>query len=297
METIGQRLRQGRERLGLSLEEAERTTHIRAQHLAALERDEFEALPSPIQARGFLKNYADYLGLDTERLLQDYGAAPVSRRPPATRPTGTSSRAEVRVRRRGWFSADLLVAGSIALGTLALLVWGGGRLMASLRSAATPAGESAAVPIPTATASPTPTLAPAEASAPSLFEVPTATATLPPLILPSSGVNIRLLVVQRAWVRALADGEQRYQGRAEPGFVIDLAGDRQIEVTTGNGAGLRLTLNGTDLGLMGGLDEALTRIWTPAGEISPTPTVTPTPTPTLRPSATPVGGTPLGPTG
>lgn len=298
METIGQRLRQGRERLGLSLEEAERTTHIRAQHLAALERDEFEALPSPVQARGFLKNYADYLGLDTERLLQDYGAAsPAARRSPPTRPPGSSTRAEVRVRRRGWFSADLLVAGSIALGALALLIWGGGRLMASLRSAAAPADQNAAAPVPTVTATPTATLEPAAASLPNVFEAPTATVTLPPLNLPGSGVSIRLLVVQRAWVRALADGEQRYQGRAEPGFILDLAGDRQIEVTTGNGAGLRLTLNGTDLGLMGGLDEALTRIWTPAGEISPTPTVTPTPTATLRPSATPAGVTPLGPTG
>jgi len=82
METIGQRLRQARERLGLSLEEAERTTRIRSQHLAALERDDFQALPSPVQARGFLKNYADYLALDTDRLLQDYGAAPSTRRPP-----------------------------------------------------------------------------------------------------------------------------------------------------------------------------------------------------------------------
>jgi transcriptional regulator with XRE-family HTH domain len=297
METIGQRLRQARERLGLSLEEAERTTRIRAQHLSALERDDFHALPSPVQARGFLKNYADYLGLDTDRLLQDYGAAPSTRRPPAARPT-TAPRAEVRVRRRGWFSADLLVAAAIALGTLTLLVWGGGRLMASLRAAATPAGQSSALLIPTATETQTATAPPPASGQPiAAFEAPTATATLPPLDLPVGGVSVRVLAVQRAWVRALADGQERYQGRVEPGAIIDLAGDRQIEVTTGNGAGLRLTLNGEDLGLMGGLDEALTRIWTTEGEITATPTVTPTPTTTPRPSATPFGAAPLGPTG
>lgn len=297
METVGQRLRQARERLGLSLEEAERTTHIRAQHLAALERDEFQALPSPIQARGFLKNYADYLGLDTDRLLQDYVAAPATRRPPASRPA-TATRPEIRVRRQGWFSADLFVAATIALGTLALLVWGGGRLMASLRAAATPAAQSSAFLIPTPTDAPTATVAPPTAGQPLVaLELPTATATLPPLKLPAGGVSLRLLVVQRAWVRAWADGQPRYQGRAEPGAIIDLSGDRQVEVTTGNGAGLRVTLNGVDLGPMGGLDEALTRIWTPDGEITPTPTVTPTPTATPRPSATPFGTTPLGPTG
>src|SRR5512134_2664788 len=105
METIGQRLRQARERLGFSLEEAERTTRIRAQHLAALERDEFDALPSPVQARGFLKNYADYLGLDTEPLLREYGGAAGGGRPPTTRPR-TSPRPQVTVRRRSWLSAD-----------------------------------------------------------------------------------------------------------------------------------------------------------------------------------------------
>jgi transcriptional regulator with XRE-family HTH domain len=297
METIGQRLRQARERLGLSLEEAERTTHIRAQHLAALEGDDFAALPSPVQARGFLKNYADYLKLDTDRLLQDYGTTPATRRPPAGR-AASAARPEFRVRRRGWFSADLLVAATIALGTLALLVWGGGRLMASLRAAATPVEQSSALLIPTPTNTSTATVEATSIGQPLLaFEAPTATATLPPLNLPAGGVSLRLLVVQRAWIRALADGQQRYQGRAEPGAVIDLSADRQVEVTTGNAAGLRLTLNGADLGLMGGLDEALTRIWTPAGEITPTPTVTPTPTATPRPSATPFGAAPLGPTG
>lgn len=297
METIGQRLRQGRERLGLSLEEAERTTRIRAQHLAAMERDDFHALPTPVQARGFLKNYADYLGLDTDRLLQDYGGAPSTRRPPAARPT-TAPRAEVRVRRRGWFSADLLVAGVIALGTLALLVWGGGRLMASLRAAAAPAEQSSVLLIATVTASATALVAPITSSQPIVaLEAPTATATLPPLNLPSGRVSVRLLAVQRAWVRAVSDGQERYRGRVEPGVVIDLTADRQVEVSTGNGAGLRLTLNGEDLGLMGGLDEALTRIWTLEGEITATPTVTPTPTATPRPSATSFGTTPLGPTG
>ena len=170
--------------------------------------------------------------------------------------------------------------------------------MASLRAAGTPALQSPALLIPTVTETPTATAPPPASGQPiAALEAPTATATLPPLNLSASRVNVRVLVVQRAWVRTLADGQERYQGRAEPGAIIDLTGDRQVEVTTGNGAGLRLTLNGEDLGLMGGLDEALTRIWTLDGEISPTPTVTPTPTATPRPSATTFGATPLGPTG
>lgn len=289
MQMIGDRLRQARERLGLTLEEAERTTRIRAQHLGALERGEFDQLPSPVQVRGFLRNYADFLGLDSERLLQDHRGDAADR--PTTRPRKNATPAPVPVRRASWFSADLLVAAVIALGTLALLVWGGGRAMASLRAAAAPAGESSALLIPTATASVTPAGAAAAPATPAA-NPPSPAPTLPPLDLPAGQVNVRLLVVQRAWVRALADGRERYTGRVEPGAILDLSAANVVEVTTGNGAAFRVTWNGEDLGPLGGLDEVVTRLWTRDGPITPTPTPSPTPTVTSPPSATPRGGTP-----
>ncbi len=284
MQTIGDRLRQARERLGLTLEEAERTTRIRSQHLAALEQDNFDHLPSQVQVRGFLRNYADYLGLDSERLLREQRGDPETRPPTGPRRTQPAA---VRVRKSGWLSTDLLVAAVIALGTLALLVWGGGRAMASLRAAAAPAGESSPLLIPTATPSNTPpavegSLPPAPAG-----DQPTSVPTLPPLILPSGQVNVRLLVVQRAWVRALVDGRERYNGRVEPGAILDLSAADVIEVSTGNGAAFRVSWNGQDLGSLGGLDEVVTRLWTGDGPITPTPTSSPTPTVTPPPSATP----------
>ncbi|HHH81557.1 MAG TPA: helix-turn-helix domain-containing protein, partial [Chloroflexi bacterium] len=54
MEELGRRLRERRETLGLTLEEVERTTRIRVPRLEALERGDFEAMPSEVQARGFL---------------------------------------------------------------------------------------------------------------------------------------------------------------------------------------------------------------------------------------------------
>src|SRR3970282_2689035 len=99
MESIGQRLRLGPELLGLSLEEAERTTRIRAQHLAALERNDFDSLPSPVQARGFLKNYSDFLKLDTVRVLQDYSGTIPSRPQTGGR---AAARPGAAARRPGW---------------------------------------------------------------------------------------------------------------------------------------------------------------------------------------------------
>ncbi|MFO7624664.1 MAG: helix-turn-helix domain-containing protein, partial [Anaerolineales bacterium] len=66
---VGQKLQSQREVLGLSLEDVERHTHLRIHYLKALETGDLRGLPSPVQGRGMLKNYASFLGLDTDKLL------------------------------------------------------------------------------------------------------------------------------------------------------------------------------------------------------------------------------------
>lgn len=75
-QALGRYLRQSREAKELTLEEAERALRIRRRVLEAFELGEF-ALPecSPVQIRGFLRNYAVYLSLDDERVLQHYQLA------------------------------------------------------------------------------------------------------------------------------------------------------------------------------------------------------------------------------
>ncbi len=63
-ETIGSELRAARESRELTLDQAERQTRIRAHYLEALEQGNYSALPSAVQGRGFLRNYARFLGLD-----------------------------------------------------------------------------------------------------------------------------------------------------------------------------------------------------------------------------------------
>ena len=61
---IGSSLREARMRRQLELSQIERDTRIRAKYLLALEDDRFEVLPGLAYAKGFLRTYADYLGLD-----------------------------------------------------------------------------------------------------------------------------------------------------------------------------------------------------------------------------------------
>jgi cytoskeletal protein RodZ len=69
MNELGTRLVRAREARGLTLEDAERDTRISRRYLQALEAEQFEAIPAPVYARGFLRSYSQYLGLNAQEML------------------------------------------------------------------------------------------------------------------------------------------------------------------------------------------------------------------------------------
>lgn len=70
MHELGAMLRKRREAMGATLAEVETATKIRQKYLAALEADEWQLLPGEVVGRGFLRNYATYLGLDANELIE-----------------------------------------------------------------------------------------------------------------------------------------------------------------------------------------------------------------------------------
>src|SRR5687767_6002829 len=95
MSELGARLRQARESQGLSLAQAATDTRILLQSLAALEEGAYQRLPSDVVIRGFIRNYAQYLGLPPDELIELYrrerGATDKIRVIPATHPPRTRS--------------------------------------------------------------------------------------------------------------------------------------------------------------------------------------------------------------
>lgn len=69
MKTVGQILRETREVKLYTLEDIEKAIKIRKELLIALEDDNYKKLPPPTFVRGFIKNYATFLGLDSNKLL------------------------------------------------------------------------------------------------------------------------------------------------------------------------------------------------------------------------------------
>ena len=295
MEEIGRILRETREQLGLTLEEAERNLKIRASRLAALENGEFDTLPSQAQARGFLNNYAEFLGLDSTELLRQYDE---TRQPPRRRSliakapskTPANNHTGHQVRTPGWFSSEIFIVAIIAIAVIVVLGWGGMKIYNNLGSGedigavANPAAE---LTLPTATDTPSPSPN-ALGEPPSMITAePTATSTLILNVLDS--VNLQVIAEREAWVQVLVDGEESFKGRMHAGERHDFLGEERVEVSTGNGGGIRVIFNGQDQGLMGDIGQVVTRIWTPRGAQTPTPTqtLTPTASPETTETATP----------
>jgi len=69
---IGEVLKQARARRKLEIRTVEQQTKIRAKYLRALENEEWEVLPGPAYAKGFLRTYAAFLGLDGDALVDEY---------------------------------------------------------------------------------------------------------------------------------------------------------------------------------------------------------------------------------
>ncbi|SIS89509.1 helix-turn-helix domain-containing protein [Alicyclobacillus vulcanalis] len=97
-EQLGQVLRAKRESLGLTIEDIEERTKIRKRYIEALESGQWDVLPGRVYARGFVRSYAEVLGLDGSELLDKYvdangaGAAPTSKvEPTASRSEGGSA--------------------------------------------------------------------------------------------------------------------------------------------------------------------------------------------------------------
>jgi hypothetical protein len=69
---IGSSLRDARTRQGLDFPELEERTKIRPKYLRALEDERFDILPAPTYVRGFLRSYAEALGLDAQPFVDEY---------------------------------------------------------------------------------------------------------------------------------------------------------------------------------------------------------------------------------
>jgi cytoskeletal protein RodZ len=95
MDEIGSQLREARMRMRIDTGEVEVRTKIRAKYLRAMENEEWDLLPGEVYVRSFLRTYADFLGLDSRALLDEFRRryeSPSDHEPPPIAPLGRERR-------------------------------------------------------------------------------------------------------------------------------------------------------------------------------------------------------------
>ena len=292
---IGGELRKRREMLSLHFDEVERSTHVKAHYLEALEKGAMDDLPSTVQTRGMLSNYAAFLDLDVDTILLRYADALQARhreRNPQL-PGRKSSQPIISniPPLRNLIAGDMVFGVGMAILLVGFSIWGVTRVI-TLRNEqnAEPTAPSISdVLLATTDPSlftPTATLAPVE------FNEPTVTIVIPTQNL-NVNVQVNLIAVERTFMRVIVDGEEVFNGRVLPGTAYPFEAEDQVEVLVGSGAGIRIVYNGRDLGLMGAFGQVVSNIYREEEIITPTalptgsPTITMTHTAIVPASATP----------
>lgn len=217
MGSFGENLRRERELRGVSLREIADNTKISIRFLEALEEDRLEVLPGGLFPRSFVRQYANFVGLDPDRTVADFLAQhdqPETERTPPPAP------------RRAWLSPGALFFAAVAIVAAFLVV---------RRPGGEDEGQSAA------TATPTPVLvAPAVLPTDRVYPPPDSFATPAPL---RDTLVLTMTAEQSCWVEVRADGEVVINRVLAEGESETLEAFGEIVLSVGNAGGLALRVN------------------------------------------------------
>lgn len=245
--SVGTLLREARESRGGGLEEAVRVTRIGRNYLMALEGDAFDRLPNPAYAKGFIRVYADYLGLSADDLVSRYEESLNPPRP-AVRPQeggpSVGRAGEVGQPRNRW---------AIPLVLLVLVLFSAyftRERGEPLRSAERPPTVKSlyAPPLPVQTAlssasvsAPAPTAARSE-----MAEEPSGGEAISPSPA-SRGIVLRLKINQDCWLNMTIDRTLSQQYDLKAGDLIEWKGEQVFSLDLGNAGGVEAEFNGKSL--------------------------------------------------
>ncbi len=259
---IGDKLRQAREAKQLSIRDAEKETSIRALYIEAIEKGEYKTLPGEAYLRGFIKSYANFLGLDGQALVEEYkGERGFSAPTPSAEKTASAvvpseekkpqeTEKPLPVKARGK-NAGLLK--KLLAGVAALLVLGASYVFLTAKQN-TPQ-ETAATMQPAA-AKP----AAEQPPAPALSKEQPEPAAVP------QEVSVDVKLTGRCWMQVEVDKRVVYEGTATNGENFNWKGKENVKLTVGNAGAAEISQNGKPVGKLGDYGEVVTKTFTKAGE-------------------------------
>ena len=249
--SFGEELRREREIRGISLKEIADATKISKRFLDAIERNDHKTLPAPVFTRGFVREYARYLGLNSDEMVNRYNFAAVGddrieqsahlerlttpQAPPPPRkkaaPKGIPP-PYARVDRNVYILIIVVVA------LAGVSYWALKHRRETRANEERLAAETKVVPVPVAP----PPAAPVQTAS---------TSTQPPAGVPAK-LTLSLEITQTSWITLEADGERLINDELRRGFHRTVeAKDGFRFKTIGNAAGVTMTLNDVPIPSLG----------------------------------------------
>lgn len=229
MKELGELIRAARQHNDITLEEVSVQTRIRRQYLDAMEEGDFRIFPGPAYVTGFLRNYAAFLGLNPEEILQTYHALtppPVISIQPAT--TVAVERMKRRSRRR--FTWMFAVLALVLVGAAAVHKYNTDQMR----------GAGAAPRLPVSTSG-------LITSRPPLSKPPTQSHAVHSAAPTTSVIAVRAL--KTTWVRRATNGAVPHWGPVRAGTFRQWSG-RTVWIQSHDGTSLLVWANGKPLGLL-----------------------------------------------
>lgn len=278
---LGEVLRTERERQHLTIHDIEQGTSIRAVYIEAIEAGDYKRLPGDVYTKGFIKNYASFLNLNAEELVNEF----VNERNPQeiidTEKNVVAENANVEAEEKvsrikitdltetnmklpkrkvedsdsGSSSSSgsgfKLVAAVVALAVIAAGVW---TYISGFEISDVDTNQRQEQPANIAETPKTPSADDTEKNVTN-----TASAAIP-----QTGVNIQAKFTGECWTQVIADGLLVYEDTATAGQVLHWEGKENVTVRVGNAGVVELTNNGRSLGSLGSFGEVTERTFTAA---------------------------------
>ena len=257
MESVGQKLREARVRLGLTLEQVSADTRITLKNLAAIEADDLSRISSPFFYRSFVKQFAVKVKIDYEAIaaaVQTAASTMPEPRVPGQEELQNIHVAALKAPRPAsnfrWLRSVVsfcvvltACSGAYALWENSHATWNGVLAQVNTTVAAVKTRIASMQPASTrvvaARASQTPNLSNTRA-----------------------GFHLQLAALERTWLSIVADGKQVFTGELDASQTKALEGHESARIRTGNAGGLSVTFNGKEIGVLGPRGQVRTVVFT-----------------------------------
>ncbi len=259
---IGDILRKEREKQRMTVDDIENGTSIRASYIEAIESGQYDKMPGRVYAKGFIKNYANFLKLNGDEIVKQF-VAEVS---PAVEPVEIEvnkdeskktsfsiSGKRISTDDEGFSIGNYLSANGILAAIIAVVVIVGGIFYYTKDSSTDivktdvkttqetkPATQQAATPTPAQ-----PQQVAAAAPAPQV-----------------DGVNVQATFSDDCWMLVTVDGAVVYEGVINAGQVMDWKGNDNVNFRIGNAGAVDFVMNGQNFGKLGEDGDVLDKTFT-----------------------------------